>query len=347
MTRPYRLLPALLAALACALLAGCGEKEEGVAQAAPEELTVLLDYFPNADHAGLYAAQGGGDFDDAGLDVRLQAPPDPSAPLKLLAAGRADLAISYPPEVLLARDKGADLVVVGALVQRPLTSVMAVGGRVRSVEDLAGKRVGTAGIPYQSAYLRTILGAAGVDPESVREINVGFNLTPAMLSRRVDATLGSFWNYEGVDLARRGRRPVVLPVDRLGVPTYPELVFVARRESLDERGASRVRRFLQAAARGHHALRDDPASAVDALLEAAPDLERGLQAAVVDRTLEAFFPEDESRPFGFIDLTAWDAYAAWMADERLIETRPRPAEGVTNEFLPGEGLQEGVQELQR
>jgi len=349
MTR--RLLALLSTAAVLAALAGCGEKEEpatGSGGRPPEPFRVLLDYFPNADHAGLFAADGRGDYREAGLDVTLQAPPDPSAPLRLLEAGRADVAISYTPEVLLARDRGADLVVVGALVQVPLTSVMALpASGVRSVADLAGKRVGTAGIPYQSAYLRTILEDAGVDPGSVRETNVGFGLTPAMLSRRVDATLGSFWNYEGVDLRRRGRDPVILRMERLGIPTYAELVFVVRRESLDQLGASRVRRFLQAAARGHAALRESPASGVDPLLEANPDLDRGLQTAVVEQTVPVFFPADDERPFGFIEPDDWDAYVLWMVDQGLLEERPERGAGMTNEFLPGEGLQEGVQELQR
>ena len=343
-----RLPVALLSLLLAALLAGCGQREAPTGgPGEPEPMRVVLDYFPNADHAGLYAAKAAGHFERLGLDVTLQAPPDPSAPLKLLEAGQADLVISYPPEVLLARDKGGTPVVVGALAQEPLTSLIALpGAGVRSVQDLEGKRVGTAGIPYQSAYLRTILEEAGVDPESVRETNVGFNLTPAMLSKRVDATLGSFWNYEGVDLTRRGRDPIVLRMDRLGVPTYPELVFAAKRDYLDERGASKIRRFMQAAARGHADLEASPDTAVDALLRANRDLERGLQAAVLGRTLPVFFPEDRDRPFGWIEPERWNAYAAWMAERKLIEPQPESI-GQTNEFLPGEGFQEGVQELQR
>ncbi len=100
------------------LLAGCGEKEQSTGSTREKEpFTLVLDYFPNADHAGIYAALAAGDFDRAGLDVKIQTPPDPSAPLKLLSAGRADLAVSYEPELLLARDKGAQLVSVAAMVQ--------------------------------------------------------------------------------------------------------------------------------------------------------------------------------------------------------------------------------------
>jgi putative hydroxymethylpyrimidine transport system substrate-binding protein len=327
------------------LLAGCGEKSDSATAGAghAEPFTVMLDYFPNADHAGIYAALASGEYERAGLDVKVVAPPDAAAPIKLLEAGRADVAISYEPEVLLARDADADIVSVGALVQKPLTSLMSVGShRITSPKQLAGKRVGTSGIPYQSAYLKTILEKAGVDPGSVKETNVGFNLTQAMLSGKVDATLGAFWNYEGVDLQRRGKKPHILRMEDLGVPTYDELVFVARRKDLDEAGGSRLRRFLQATARGHKLVEQNPAKGVDALLDADPGLDRGLQTAAVKATLPVFFPEDSDRPFGWQDPAQWSAYEMWMRDNGLLK---RPAEGerapLTNEFLPGEGLDQG------
>jgi putative hydroxymethylpyrimidine transport system substrate-binding protein len=337
----------LLLLLACAVtLAACGEKSEpgagAAAAGATQPLRLMLDYFPNADHAGIYAADAGGAYAKAGLDVDIKAPPDPSAPLKLLLAGRTDLAISYEPELLLARDKGAELVAVGALVQKPLTSLMAVGkAGVRTPQDLRGKRVGTSGIPYQSAYLKTILETAGVDPGSVRETNVGFNLVPAMLSGKVDATLGAFWNYEGTDLQRRGRDPVIQRMEKLGVPTYDELVFVARRRDLDEEFGAKVRRFMQATARGHAALKADPSAALRGLLEADEGLDRGLQEAVVEATLPVFFPADPERPFGYQDTAEWQRYADWMLEAGLIRRRQVAEQAVTNEFLAGEGLDPG------
>ena len=145
---------------------------------------------------------------------------------------------------------------------------------MKTPKDLAGKRVATSGIPYQSAYLKTILEQAGVDASSVQEINVGFNLTQAMISERADASLGSFWNYEGVDLQRRDLDPVILRMEEIGVPTYNELIFVARRQDLDAAGASRLRRFLSATAAGHRLLRENPQAGVDALLKA----DKGLDA---------------------------------------------------------------------
>ncbi len=342
-------LAVLLSVVLLATAAGCGEKEEPGANSRgkTEPMRLVLDYFPNADHAGLYAAQAAGEFDRAGLDVEITAPPDPAAPLKLLQAGRADIVLSYEPELLLARDKGADdLVAVGALVQKPLTSLMALpGSGIRGARDLAGKRVGTAGIAYQSAYLKTILEQAGVDPGSVKETNVGFDFSRPLIAKRVDATLGAFWNYEGVDLQRRGKKPVILKMDELGVPTYNELIFVARKEDFDEEGASRLRRFLQAAARGHRILKDDPDAGIDALLDASKGLNRDLQAAAVKATTPVFFPKGD-KTFGWQDPAKWDAYGRWMQENGLLKQPPNAGRALTNEFLPGEGLDPGVSGLE-
>jgi putative hydroxymethylpyrimidine transport system substrate-binding protein len=340
MTRSRRALALLPAVVAALLVSGCGEKHEpgSAAGAHRDPVRVMLDYLPNADHAGLYAARAQGDYARAGLDVTLTAPPDPSAPLKLLRAGRADLAISYEPELLLARDQGAtDLVAVAALVQKPLTSLMSIGKHpIRSARELAGKRVGTAGIPYQSAYLRTIAQSAHVDPGSIRETNVGFNLVGAMLSGKVDATLGAYWNYEAIDLQRRGRAPVALRMDRLGVPSYAELVIVARKRDLDQAGASRVRRFLQATATGYTRLKTDTELGVDALLEADKGLDRGLQTAAIRATLPVFFPSTRSRPWGWQDRADWDRYALWMKRHALLKGEPNGGAAITTEFLPGQ-----------
>jgi putative hydroxymethylpyrimidine transport system substrate-binding protein len=331
-----------LAAAAALALAGCGEKPEpsGNAPARQEPFTLMLDYFPNADHAGIFAAQAAGLYEKAGLKVKIQTPPDPSSPLKLLRAGRVDLAISYEPELLLARDQGAEnLVGVGALVQVPLTSLIALpGSGIRAPADLKGKRVATAGIPYQSAYLKTILENAGVDPATVKETNVGFNLVPALLSKKADATLGAFWNYEGVDLRRRHRNPVILRMEKLGVPTYNELILVARHEDLDAAGASRLRRFLSATAAGHRLLRQGPATGVDALVAADKGLDRGLQDAAVKATLPSFFPADPKKPWGWQEPVEWANYERWMRANKLLTRPPSEAPPLTNEFLPGEGL---------
>ncbi|HYP47000.1 MAG TPA: ABC transporter substrate-binding protein, partial [Thermoleophilaceae bacterium] len=298
---------------------------------------LMLDYFPNADHAGIYAAQAGGHFKQAGLEVKIRQPPDPAAPIKQVAAGRVDLAISYEPEVLRARDQGLRVVSVGAIVQQPLTSIISLpAARIRTPADLRGKRVGTAGIDYQSAYLRTILADANVRPGSVKRRDVGFNLVPALLTKRVDAILGGFWNYEGTQLRLRGRKPRIIRVEKAGVPSYNELVLVANEDAL-ERDGPRIRALIGALSRGTRDLRRDPARAIKGLLKANPDLDAKLQRAVVKVTLPLFFPP-KGKPFGWQDPRAWDAFAAWMRENELLERAPDPGSAQTNELLPGAGI---------
>jgi putative hydroxymethylpyrimidine transport system substrate-binding protein len=328
---------ALLVALAL-VAAGCGEKSEDEnVKPARRGLDLVLDWFPNPDHVAIYEARAEGYFDQVGLDVKPHVPSDPASPIKQVAAGRADLAISYEPEVLLAREQGLPVVAVAALVQRPLTSLIATRkSGVRSVRDLRGKRVGTAGIPYQSAYLKTILRRAKVPDSSVKETNVGASLLPAMLSGKVDATLGGFWNVEGVELKSRGAKPWIEPVDRLGVPDYDELVLVANADKLEDERED-LRLFVSAVARGASEARSDPSGATRALLEANRDLKRKETAASVRLTVPALFPK-RGRPWGDLDPVAWRNYGGWMVSNGVLEKLPDVDSAITNELLPGQGL---------
>jgi putative hydroxymethylpyrimidine transport system substrate-binding protein len=327
-----KLLPAALVAAFALLVAGCGAKHDVVTTGGAEHLSVMLDYFPNADHVGLYQAKAQGDFSKAGLDVSIKQPGQTTLPLKALEAGQVDLAISYEPELLLARDKGERLVAVGAIVQRPLTSVIALGSKhIATIADLRGKRVGTAGIPYQDGYLKAILAKAHVPAGSVKTTSVGFNLVPAMLSGRVDATLGGYWNYEGVQLQRDHKKPTIIPVDKAGVPTYDELVLVARQSTLATHGAI-IRRFVQALARGYESARRDPSAAAATI----PSQDHSLQVASVKKTLPAFFPA-ASQPFGWMSPAAWHTFGEWMFHSNLLSHDPHAESAITDEFLAGQG----------
>jgi len=326
-----------LLGLALLALGGCGEKEDSLAPSGERELTLMLDYFPNADHAGIYAARAGGHFRQVGLDVKIRQPADPAAPIKQVAAGRADLAISYEPELLRARDKGLHVVAVGALVREPLTSIISLPrARIDRPADLKGKTVGTAGIDYQSAYLRSIALDAGLDPGAVKQRNVGFALSPALLTKKVDAVLGAFWNYEGVELRLKKRKPRIIRMDKAGIPSYDELILVANEDSL-ERDGPRIRAFIGALARGTADLKRDPARGVKALLAANRDLDPRLQRESVKATLPFFLPA-KGKPFGYQDPRKWEEFTAWMRDNELLERTADPRDAFTNDFLPGAGL---------
>jgi putative hydroxymethylpyrimidine transport system substrate-binding protein len=297
----------------------------------------MLDWFPNADHVGLYQALAEGDFKQVGLSIDVRTPSDPSLPLKLVQAGKVDLAISYEPELLLARDQNAPLISIAAIVQQPLTSIVSVGSQhITKPANLRGKRVGDAGIPYQHAYLETILAHAGIPATSVQEVNVGDNLVPAMLSGRVNATLGAFWNYEAIQLSQLHKRPNVIRMERVGVPTYDELVLVASQNTILHK-TDELRRFVQALARGYESARSHPQAAVRNLLTANPSLDRSFQLAAVRASLPAFFPSDPSRPWGWQDQAQWTAYGQWMLRQHLISSPAAIVQASSNDFLAGVG----------
>lgn len=326
---------ALALMILAAGLAACGSKSNDTKGEA-EKLTLDLDFYPNPDHAGIYMAQEEGFFEDAGLEVAINSPSDPSAPLKDVASGRADLAITYEPELMLAREQGLDVVAVSALVNQPLTSLMWLKkGDVKGVADLKGKTVSYAGIPYQEAFMRTILKRAKVPISTVKLVNVGFGLIPSLVSGSAQAMLGGYSNVEGVDLQQRGKEPVITPVDQLGVPTYDELVIVARRSTLEEKG-ERIRLFVNSLRRGTEAAAANPKAATEAILAVNNDLKPKLVEAEVKATLPLLSARTPGKPYGWMNPEEWEAFAGWMRDEGLIEGQPKASELLTNAYLVDE-----------
>jgi putative hydroxymethylpyrimidine transport system substrate-binding protein len=312
-------------------VAGCGSGGGGGGKE-HTSLSLMLDFFPNADHAPIYAAQADGRFKVQGVGVKIRAPSDPSEPIKLVAAGKVDLAISYEPELLRARDRGLPVEAVAALVRTPLTTIISLPkAGIRTPADLRGKTVGTAGIDYQTAYLQAVLAHAQVPVSSVKERNVGFNLVPALATGKVDAILGGYWNYEAVDLRQRGKDPQVIRIEQAGVPTYDELVLVARTDEV-KKNADAIRRFLRALEQGAADVKRDPSAAIDALLHASPDLQRPLQEESV-RVTTPFFEPVPGKPYGYMDPAQWKAFDSFMVANHLLKTQGTAA-AFTNDLLP-------------
>lgn len=342
MTRPVRRSALVGAALLAALaLAGCGEKRDALKPTAArtQPLKVMLDGPPGADQVGLYEAQASGGFTQAGLNVRLQTPAEASAPLQMLESGKVDVAIASEPALLRARDKGAALAAIGAITQQPLTSIVSpAAGKITKPAQLRGKRMGEDGSPDQHAFLTAILQHAGVPPSSVKEVNVGANPVPALLSGRVDAALGA-WNDAAVQLALARKRPNVIRMQNAGIPAYDELVLVTTEAEIGSSN-NKLRRFVQAAGRGYAAVRSDPSSGVRALTHVAPSLSAKLQLASIRATLPAFFPHDPAKPnlpWGWQDASQWIAFGKWMLSRHLISNPATVVAAETNQLLAGQG----------
>ena len=254
-----------------------------------------------------------------------------------MAAGRTDLAISYEPEVAIARDKGLDVVAIGALVNRPLTSLIWLQkSGIKGVGDLKGKTVAYAGIPYQEAFMKTILGRVKLSLSDVKLVNVGFGLLPALIGGSAQAMLGGYSNVEGVDLRERGKDPVVTPVDKLGVPTYDELVLVANRKKL-EAEPDKYRLFIAALERGTEAAVKQPkvGDRSGARSEPRPRTETD-RSARSKRRCRCSAPAPRASPSATWTRASGRTFAGWMRDNGLIESLPTASELLSNDYLRGD-----------
>jgi putative hydroxymethylpyrimidine transport system substrate-binding protein len=317
--RPHLLAVLLLAALA---LAGCSQGSEDRPN---RSATLVLDFQPNAVHAGIYLALAR-DYDDAeGVTLRVQAPSSSTDSVKLLLSGRAQFAILDIHDLALAREKGRDVVGVMAVVQRPLAALMAQP-EVRRPRDLEGRKAGVTGLPSDDAVLDSIVRGDGGDPAKVRKVTIGFQAVAALLAHRVDAAT-AFWNAEGVALS--AQRPGIrqFKVDDYGAPPYPELVLCVSRETLQDDRAT-VASTVRALRRGYQEAIADPESAVEALVDSA-HVKRDETARELDAVSPAF-TEGAAR-YGALDPAALRAWASWEA--RFGITKRPPA--VELAFAPG------------
>ena len=286
---------------------------------AADKLTVLLDWFVNPDHAPLIIAREKGYFADAGLDVTLVAPADPSAPPRLVAAGKGDVAISYQPNLYLQAEAKLPLVRFGTLVATPLNSlVVLAGGEVKTIADLKGKTVGFSVGGFEDALLKEMLAGAGLSLADVKLVNVNFALTPALISGRVDAVIGAFRNFELTQLDLEGSAGLAFFPEEHGVPAYDELILLAHRERI---GDDRLKRLLAAIEKAALFLTNHPDEAFALFIKAHPDLNDELNRRAFADTLPRF-----SKSPAALDAGRYARFGAFMAKQGLIAAPPAVAD---------------------
>jgi putative hydroxymethylpyrimidine transport system substrate-binding protein len=289
------------------LIAGCGDDGGG-----RDRVTLALDFQPNPAHAAIYAAVRDDLDADHGVELDVRVPSSSTDSLKLLAAGRADVSVVDIHDLGLARERGNDLVALGALVQRPLAAVIA-RPEVRRPRDLEGRRVGVTGLPSDDAVLRAVVQDDGGDFDQVRRVTIGFSAVPSLIAGRVDAVV-SFWNAEGVALRERGVRTREFRVDEHGAPRYPELVLVTTRENLRRMGDT-LTRTIAALAAGTRAALANREATVDDLVEAS-----GADEPLVRAQLAAVAPALE--PPMRLDREALEAWARFVTRFGILERQP-------------------------
>jgi putative hydroxymethylpyrimidine transport system substrate-binding protein len=290
---------------------------------AQDKMTVMLDWFINPDHGPIILAQELGYFADAGLEVELVTPADPNDPPRMVAAGRVDLAVSYQPELHLNRREGLDLVRVGTLIETPLTClVVRADGPVQSMADLAGRKVGFAVAGVQEMLLAAMLTHNSISPDEVEKINIGWSISPALMSGQVDGVIGAFRNFELNQMDIEGVEGRCFYPEAEGVPSYDELIYVAHTEGMDH---GIIARFMLATERATADILNDPDAMAEVFFATSAELRNELNTRAWGDT----WPRFATRPAA-VDHGRYDRFEAFLLAQGAVDSAVSAADLVVD-----------------
>ena len=330
--RLWLLLPALFALV---MIAACGDDDPTPTQQVQiDKIQLALDWYPNANHAGLYVARDKGYFTEENLEVEWFTPVDPTIVNQTVAAGQVDFGINYQPDLLLARAQGVPVVSIVGLVQHPLNSVQALqASGISRPRDLAGKKVGYPGIPLNEALLDTMLKSDGVAGglEEVELLDVGFDLAAVLINETVDACIGCYFSHESFLIENQGHQVNIMHVEEWGVPDFYELVFVASEDTLRDR-PDLVQRFVRAVVRGYQDAATDPDAALAILLGGAEEADPAIETPGI-QVLAPLWKTDQ--PVGWQTQERWTEFAKWLHDNGLVAEPVDATQAFTNQFVEG------------
>ncbi|PMC35312.1 ABC transporter substrate-binding protein [Bacillus sp. UMB0899] len=290
-----------------------------------KEVSIMLDWYPNAVHSFLYIAKEKGYFEEEGLNVDIQFPANPTDPINLAAAGKITLGISYQPDVIIARaNQDVNIKSVGAIVRSPLNRVIFMeDSKIQSPKDLEGKTVGFPGIPLNESLIKSMVKADGGSPEDVEMVDVGFELGSSIVSKKVDAVIGAYINHEVPVLAHEGHNTRNINPTEYGVPNYYELVAVTSDQTWEKEQES-IKAFWRAATKGYEFTAENPDEALQILLDNQDESNFPLVEAVEVQSLDILLPLMKSdEGFGSQDSQQWKETIKWLKEAGLIEKEPK------------------------
>ena len=306
---------------------GTGTQTGGLSE--PTDVQLILDFVPGGIHTGIYAAKEEGYFDEANINIDIQSPTSSADTLRLVMAGQSTVGIAPIADVANLRAQGEDIQIFLALDQVPLGALMsteAIG--ITDPSQLAGKTIGVTGVPSDEAFTRVILENSGVDPDSVEFVNIGFDAVANLIGQSVDAAVG-FWPAEAVVLELEGEKPVIFRPDEYGAPPYPELVFFASTETVEQHGDV-LQAFSDALGKGYDFALNNTETAIGHLAANADGTDEEFATAEFENVRPYFL--GPSGIFGEISDEAVGEYLSWAAEVGILESVPENL--ITTEFLP-------------
>ena len=307
-------------------VSACDEQNDG------KDVTLALDWFPNANHIGLYIAEDKGYFKEEGLNVEIRTPSDPSTILQTVASGTDDFGINYQPDLLIARDAGIPVVSILGMVQHPLNSIMTLkSSEYKSLSDLKNKKIGYPGIPWNEDALDTMLKTDGLTGiEDVELVNVGWELGTSLMSGKVDAVIGAYFTHESISLENEGYPVDIFRMENWGVPDYYELILVTSETYLEDNSET-VQSITRAITKGYEDAIRDPQSGADILKKYSPDIDESIDRPGADLLQNLWI--DPGVNFGNQTSEKWNNFGNWMKDNGIISDNLNIDEAYTEEFF--------------
>jgi putative hydroxymethylpyrimidine transport system substrate-binding protein len=327
----------MMISLLLLLVSACGKNNEEASEKTSgskeglQKVSLMLDWYPNAVHSFLFVAEEKGYFKEQGLDVDIQMPADTNDPLKLVAANQIDMALSYQPQVLVARGEDIPVKSFGAIVRHPLNHLMVPeDGPIQSPKDLEDKTIGYPSIPLDEAIIQTMVESDGGDAKKVKMVDIGWDLIPAMATQKTDALIGGYINHEKLLLEKEGHHMRTLNPADFGVPDYYELVLVASEKGLTEKPEV-FEKFMVAITKGQKFVADQPDEALSLLME-HQDKTSPLENDIETKSLQVLLPlmDAKDEPFGYQDPETWEKVAQWLKDNKIIKQQVKAEESFIN-----------------
>ena len=280
---------------------------------AAQKLTLILDWFPNVDHLPIYVARHQGFFADEGLEIEIISPSETSDALKMAASGHVDLAVSYEPQTIIAAARGLDVVVIGRLIEHPLTTLLFLKGRgIKTPLDLEGKKIGYTVPGLMDVLLDAFARLNGI--HHYKSINVGFAIVQSLTAGKVDAVMGPFKTYETVTMAHKGYDVGYFELEKWGIPDYDELIFVSSKKTLKNNEAS-MKAFQRVIERSIAHARQNPETALKNYLAEVPEADSQTETAAFQLTLPYYATHQK------LEVKRWQQFADFALQYGLVEKK--------------------------